>query len=61
MLIPMKPINLYRSDDDREVWEQAEIDAHASKLSLSAYVVAALRAHQKRAGKARPIQKTSDA
>jgi hypothetical protein len=43
----MKPLNLYRSDGDRDVWERAEFDAKAEKLSLSAHVVAALRSQQR--------------
>jgi hypothetical protein len=45
----MKPLNLYRSDGDHEVWEQAERDAKAADLSLSAHVVAVLREQQARA------------
>lgn len=45
----MKPINLYRSDGDRDVWERAESDAKAESLSLSAHVVAALRSQQRAA------------
>jgi len=44
----MKPINLYRSDGDREVWERADRDAQASGLSLAGHVVAVLRDQQKR-------------
>lgn len=42
----LKPLNLYRSAGDREVWERAERDAKASGKSLSAYVVAVLRSAQ---------------
>lgn len=45
----MKPLNLYRSDGDREVWEQAERDAKAAGLALSAHVVAVLREQQETA------------
>lgn len=43
----MKSLNLYRSDGDREVWEQAELDAKAAGISLSAFVVAVLRERTK--------------
>jgi hypothetical protein len=42
----MKPINLYRSDGDREVWERAQRDADSAGVSLSAHVVAVLRSEQ---------------
>jgi hypothetical protein len=45
----MKPLNLYRSDGDQPVWEQAEQDAKAAGISLSSHVVAVLRADQERA------------
>ena len=46
ILTLMKPLNLYRSDGDRTVWEQAERRAKARGLSLSAYLVAVLREYQ---------------
>lgn len=42
----MKPLNLYRSDGDQPVWEQAEQDAKAAGISLSSHVVAVLRKQQ---------------
>lgn len=48
MRMPMKPINLYRSDGDREVWDRAERDAKAAGVSVSSHVVAVLRAEQER-------------
>lgn len=47
MLMRMKSLNLYRADGDREVWERAESDAKAAGVSLSAHVVAVLRAQQR--------------
>lgn len=39
----MKPLNVYRVDADQAVWDQAERDAAASDVSLSAYLASALR------------------
>lgn len=47
----LRPINLYRTESDRPVWDRTRQDAKAAGLSLSAYVVIVLREHQKRAAR----------
>lgn len=53
----MTPINLSRTDGDREVWERARKDAKAAGRSLSRHVVAVLREQQERAADAEAIER----
>lgn len=45
---PMRPLNIYRSDADQEVWERADREAKAANCSLASHIVAVLRADQER-------------